>query len=467
MKRSVLLFLFLIIASAAGILYRGSPELLSQFEKDAPEARLTAAQTPAEKGTVSLEISDSGAGLDSVIVTAIQNGSTIELLNQRYDNGKGRDLHVVSLTAGNKLKEGPVTIRAEVRDRSYFANLATHEIESFVDYSPPRLQLLSLQHVAAQGGAEFVVYSVKDSNLIRHGVQVGEYFFSGYQAGAYDPALADRPELSVALFALPLGYDQVTAPVKLIAVDRAANQTSVGIHFRLEPKSQREAQMKLSDDFLQRKNPELFPQFQSFLNQEGKPLPDRDTSIPEHLWQFKVVNRNFRDLLDEKLRDLANASVQPKLWTGDFIKPMASATSSTYGEKRTYSYNGMDGGKSVHNGLDLASVQADAVYSTNDGIVVLSQEFGIYGNAVVVDHGMGLLSLYGHLSSVGVAVGDKVTRGQEIARSGQTGLAGGDHLHFEFRIREVPVTPIEWWDPKWVKDNITGKIDEQKTHSPS
>ena len=75
---------------------------------------------------------------------------------------------------------------------------------------------------------------------------------------------------------------------------------------------------------------------------------------------------------------------------------------------------------------------------------------GIYGNCVIIDHGMGVQSLYGHLSSFDVKVGDTVTRGQIVGRSGMTGLAGGDHLHFTMLVGGRMVNPVEWWDPHWI-----------------
>jgi murein DD-endopeptidase MepM/ murein hydrolase activator NlpD len=83
---------------------------------------------------------------------------------------------------------------------------------------------------------------------------------------------------------------------------------------------------------------------------------------------------------------------------------------------------------------------------------------GIYGNTVVIDHGQGLASVYGHLSSVGVAVDQRVEKGAVIGHSGQTGLAGGDHLHFAMMINGVFVDPIEWWDPHWITDNVSRKL---------
>ena len=140
------------------------------------------------------------------------------------------------------------------------------------------------------------------------------------------------------------------------------------------------------------------------------------------------------------------------------IRDRAASTTSNFGESRTYFLDGIEAGGSTHDGLDLASVKRDKVLASNSGTVVLAEHFGIYGNAVVIDHGMALTSLYGHLSELEVSIGQDVAKGEIIGRSGETGLAGGDHLHFEYRIANVPVNPREWLDAKWVRDHVFGKI---------
>jgi pyruvate/2-oxoglutarate dehydrogenase complex dihydrolipoamide acyltransferase (E2) component len=100
------------------------------------------------------------------------------------------------------------------------------------------------------------------------------------------------------------------------------------------------------------------------------------------------------------------------------------------------------------------------VKAGNDGKVVYADYLGIYGNCVIIDHGMGVSSLYGHLASIDLKNGDTVKRDQVIGRSGMTGLAGGDHLHFSMQVHGRPVNPVEWWDPHWIDDRVMRKIRE-------
>jgi len=129
-----------------------------------------------------------------------------------------------------------------------------------------------------------------------------------------------------------------------------------------------------------------------------------------------------------------------------------------FAEHRTYVYGGRAVDQQDHLGFDLAVTKAVAVPASNDGVVVMARYFGIYGNAVVVDHGYGLMSLYGHLSSFAVKEGQQVKRGEVIGRTGDTGLAGGDHLHFAILLGGLPVDPVEWWDPHWIQDRIVRKL---------
>jgi murein DD-endopeptidase MepM/ murein hydrolase activator NlpD len=100
------------------------------------------------------------------------------------------------------------------------------------------------------------------------------------------------------------------------------------------------------------------------------------------------------------------------------------------------------------------------VHAANDGKVLNASWLGIFGNCVILDHGMGVASLYGHLSSIDIKVGDSVAKGQVLGRSGMTGMAGGDHLHFTMLVGGHPVNPVEWWDAHWIADRVERKIGE-------
>ena len=143
---------------------------------------------------------------------------------------------------------------------------------------------------------------------------------------------------------------------------------------------------------------------------------------------------------------------------GQQTQTVPDAVESAFADQRTYIYNGKEVDQQVHLGFDLASFTNVKLVAANRGKVVYADELGIYGNCVIIDHGMGVQSLYGHLSSIGVKAGQMVEKEQEIGKSGMTGLAGGDHLHFTMLVNGNMVNPVEWWDAHWIQDRILRKL---------
>jgi murein DD-endopeptidase MepM/ murein hydrolase activator NlpD len=150
------------------------------------------------------------------------------------------------------------------------------------------------------------------------------------------------------------------------------------------------------------------------------------------------------------------------LWEGPFVQLGNSQVEASFADHRTYFYKGKEVDQQTHLGFDLAVTSRVPVVAANAGTVMNASWLGIYGNCVILDHGMGVQSLYGHLSSFDVKVGDTVTRGQPIGRSGMTGLAGGDHLHFTMLVGGRMVNPVEWWDAHWIADRVQRKLDEAR-----
>jgi len=287
-----------------------------------------------------------------------------------------------------------------------------------------------------------------------------EVWLSAYQDKIFAPfKLIDAyPELDLperlygVLFATPRGLAREKFQPTLHATDNFGNSTERVLSLRFEEQAYRRTSPKLSSSFLSRKIPPLVKE----MKQDGylaaqTPLSDLDG--------FKVVNEQYREkLVGEISTAMEKAGIRADIPTQHFQRPMAGTLTSRFGEFRTYLFEGKSISTSFHDGQDIASVVADNVRATAAGNVLLAEQLGIYGNTILIDHGAGITSLYGHLSSFAVQAGETVNQGDLIGQSGTTGLAGGDHLHFEIRIQGVPVTPIEWWDPKWFQDNIEQKL---------
>ena len=151
-------------------------------------------------------------------------------------------------------------------------------------------------------------------------------------------------------------------------------------------------------------------------------------------------------------------------WNSPFQALGNAAVEAKFADFRTYTYQKKEIDRQVHLGFDLAVTTQIPILAAQDGVVVHAAYLGIYGNCVVIDHGLGVQTLYGHLSSIGVKVGDKVAKGQQIGRSGMTGLAAGDHLHFTVLVDGVAANPVEWWDQKWMQDRVFRKVAEAGGH---
>ena len=163
--------------------------------------------------------------------------------------------------------------------------------------------------------------------------------------------------------------------------------------------------------------------------------------------------------LPQELADL-RLKTEPKiLWHGPFYR--LGKVESFFADQRTYFYNGKKVDQQMHLGFDLSDVQASPVKAANSGRVVHAGPLGIYGNCIVLDHGYALQSVYGHMRQIDVKPGDMVQKEQVMGKSGDTGLAGGDHVHFSMQIDGVQINPIEWWDEHWIKDRILSKLPPQ------
>lgn len=121
-----------------------------------------------------------------------------------------------------------------------------------------------------------------------------------------------------------------------------------------------------------------------------------------------------------------------------FIPPLRGLISSLFGLQRVYNHKPRD----PHSGLDIAAPQGKAIYAANEGIVVETADYFFTGNTVIVNHGMGVFSLYAHLSKILVKTGSHIKRGQKLGLVGMTGRVTGPHLHWTMIINQTLVNPL-------------------------
>jgi len=273
---------------------------------------------------------------------------------------------------------------------------------------------------------------------LESGVQVGGYFFPSW------PVKESAPETRLAIFAYPYNVDP-GIPARITARDDADNQSVSSFTYRVFPKKFHSDTINLTDEFMNRVVPPIMSQVSELDDQGGL------------LKNFLLINGHLREVEARQLVAFSKKTASHFLWTQPFIE-LPSKVEASFADYRTYRYNGQVVYHQTHLGFDLAGLQHMPIQAANDGVVVYAGFLGIYGNAVILDHGCGLQTLYGHMSSIDAKPGETVKRGQVIGRSGETGLAGGDHLHFTVLIDGIPVNPTEWWDPHWIHDRIQAKL---------
>jgi murein DD-endopeptidase MepM/ murein hydrolase activator NlpD len=440
----VLILLCVILVSFFGLaLFRTGGEAIIAI---VPSVPVIGKRTP-----IKIEVSEPRRGLSHVKVELLQGDKIDVLADKTYSArpwfafwGPKTDRDTVSVEVGREtvagLKGGTAVVRVTA-DRAgtwlRHPDPTSQEITLPVRLTPPSLQVTSTQVYVTQGGCEVVTYRVGES-AIRDGVLSGSWWFPGYPlpgAGKLD---------RFAFFAVP--YDMSVPNVKLVAVDAAGNEAEMSFLDRFFPKPPHSDTIQITDDFMAKVVPEILSQ--------SPEIQERSSLLESYL----AINNELRKKDGDLLRELAAKSRPEFLWSRPFEMIPNGKVMSAFADHRTYQYQGRVIDHQDHLGYDLAVTRQSPIPSANDGIVLLARFFGIFGNAVVVDHGYGIMSLYGHLSSIAVKPGQRVARGEILGKTGATGLAGGDHLHFTVLLQGLPVNPVEWWDGHWIKDRIARKL---------
>ena len=405
---------------------------------EAPQAEFVALEATVEQGRSVFRLFSLGQPADAEIR---QEGPDRVRISRTFDRESHPDLNA-----------GAAQIRVSAT-RPVLFGLRERSTSVVVDVEirlePPRLSVVSTFHYVNLGGAEFIVYRVTPPDAAS-GVRVGEHEYPGYApAGRVDTS---DENIRIAFFALLHDQDLQT-PIELYARDAAGNEARADFDHRRFPKTFRRSRIPLSNGFLRRVVPAIVDRVPELADEHP------DGSDEDWLDLYLFINGELRRRNRDMLVALAGSTSPQILWDGPFRQLTNSQVESGFADHRTYVHDGNDVDQQVHLGFDLASTANAPILAANNGRVVLADFFGIFGNCVVIDHGMGLQSLYAHLSSIAVSVDDLVDQGQRIGLSGQTGLAGGDHLHYATLLQGRPVSPVEWWDPHWIEDRIQRKLD--------
>jgi len=432
MKKLVfgVIVILLLIGSATGYYFlvdRAKPEIILSPDNE----------VAAPKREFTLTIRDAGSGLKNAKVVVGQADKQITLLDQSYANPVKEAVEKFSLEPAG-LRDGSFTLTITATDRSLAnfgaGNTTTLAKTLTLDTIPPRIDVLSLAHNVRQGGVGAVSFQLSEEPEVA-GVVVGDELFPAFKLenGKY-----------FGLFVFPYDMDPKNFVPKIKAVDKAGNVAMTSFRYQAIPRKFREDKLNISDNFLEAK----MPQYYNII-----------TDTRDNLQIYLRVNNEIRRQNGVFLRELASKTSPTMLWDKKaFLRLPNAAPKAGFGDHRTYYYQGKEIDQQTHMGVDLASLEGAPVPAANSGKVAFAGFLGIYGETVIIDHGMGLQTLYAHLRQIDVKVGQDIKKGEILGKTGVSGLAGGDHLHFGVLVFGHETSPIEWWDQHWLDDNILNKL---------
>lgn len=434
---AIIVLLLVLIGLAGGGYY-----LAPRFERQAPQVKLPDTDMLG-LAPMDIVVSDPGAGLKSVSATLSVGGTEHTLAAEQF--AQPLKEKKIALALGSNLagiKEGPAVLRVVARDASLWnffkGNEAVVQKNLSIDLTPPTLELIADDRYVNFGGVGAIVYKAS-ADTATSGIKLGNHYFPGFQG-----QVKGHPDYFFALFAH--AYDvPADAKAQLVATDKAGNSREMALGYELKDVKYKKSTIEVSDNFLQNK---VAPLLKDAAARQGTP---KDI--------FIAVNHVLRKENEDKIAEVTGKATPTMLWQGAFSQLSNSKVEANFADSRTYTYKGEPIDTAFHLGYDLSVTKHYPIEASNSGTVAFAGDLGIYGNAVILDHGLGLHTLYGHMSSIDVKVGDAVKQKQILGKTGETGLAAGDHLHFGVYLDGVAVLPVEWWDPKWIADNITPKLE--------
>jgi murein DD-endopeptidase MepM/ murein hydrolase activator NlpD len=412
----------------------------------------------AEPRDLSFTVQDDGAGIDEVVVRISQKGNSQQLLRESF-SGQRIDKHQFTVRLPGKeagYRQGKVELDITAFDRSLWSNSGERKVMLNVDYSRPRIEAVSVMHNVELGGVEFAFYRLPGKAPPGHGVMWENTIFPGYQASAIDPAFSDNPDVYFAFFAVPIAFSSENDQLKLFARDEVGNIATSPFRYLVYPRKYGKRRVALSPDFMSGRVVELAREYRAASGINDAPEPP--ASAAEAAALFHQVHDEYGGTTEKMLGEILSKSEAKQLWSGKFVRPVGGRELASFGEEQTFEYEGEEIASARSNGMDLSAGRSAPVLAANSGIVVYAGPLGILGNTIVVDHGFGLSTVYAHLSTMKVERNDQLMGGAEIGRTGATGLADADMLHFEFRQAGVPVRSAEWFDERWINDHINRKI---------
>lgn len=407
-------------------------------DMDAPVIALShTAENVSPDLPITATITDATSPVKRVAVVVRYHENEVPVVSQVFTDGS-REQKVTFTLAGVGLKNGD-TFDLEITavDASFggfgFGNKNKIITPMRLDTTPARISIKSSTPYVRRGGSACVVYSLS-KDVQQTGVKVNDSFFPGFRQENGD---------YLCFFAFPYNMDGKDFNPQLVALDRAGNLRISDLPVTRMNRQFKQDTIVISQGFLDEKAAEF------------------EAMAPGHMSdieRFLKINGQIRRENALALLEIGKNTVPEILWKGAFLRLPRAAPRAGFADHRTYLWENQKVDEQTHLGFDLASLKQSPVPAANSGNVAYAGYLGIYGNLVVIDHGLGLQSLYSHLSEINVEAGQQVNKGDIIGKTGASGMAGGDHLHFGILLSGLEVTPLEWLDDHWIKDNVVDRI---------
>ncbi len=449
MKKINIISTFVVLAGIFYMLYMFTPLI----KRNAIEIKINSPQKYFSKyKDINITITDKNAGIKYVGISIVSMGTVINLYKKEFSDKQTKRFDI-SFKTNKIIPEGNAVLLVQVTDNSRnnfmggFEKVVQKDI--IVDSKKPKIKILSGANRIRITGSALAVYYVKDAHLKDVYLAVSHDNVTD-RFKAFDASgLFDKNGVYLSFFTYPLSKSK-NYSTDVYATDKAGNIRITHIPVYYSNVKQKESRIDITDEFIQNK-------VITIMRKEEAPIKD----IP--LDNFLYVNNTTRAQNTEKIKKICSDSENNFLWNGKFSQFFNSKVTAVFADKRVYYYNDEAVDTKFHMGYDLASTKNAKVNAANNGKVVFEGYLGVYGNTLIIDHGFGVFSLYGHLSDFLVKTGEVVHKNQYVAVTDTSGLAGGDHLHFDILIDGYYVNPLEWWDGHWIKTHIELKIEEART----
>lgn len=439
------IFLVVVVSASFGIYKIYTSE---QLEKNPPKIELANEIFWNLKSPLKVKITDD-TGIKRVIVNLIDNQNTINLIDNEFNLSEKEQIIQVAFPKNLALNKGAsYELEVIANDISKWnftlGNESKANAKIIIDNKKPTLSVINQSYKITKGGAAVVVFKANDEML-------DEVFVRTSYGKNFKAVPFEKDGFYAALIVWPANVDEFRADV--VATDKAGNLANSQIRYYYQDKSYKISNIALTQKFIDGKVSELVE------------IYAQNPSKLEGIDKFKFVNEVLREENGKFIKDTTSKIHEEKFEKFE-IRPFAplknGAAVASYGDHRIYSWEGSNLSESWHMGLDLASTAAAPILESNYGVVVKTEENGIYGLNIVVYYGFGLYGIYAHCTSSNVAVGDQVKPGDILGNTGATGFAFGDHLHFGTIVQGVETRPEEWMDPKWMKDNVFDILENAK-----